>query len=407
MVRKQRVALRRERSEPWRPKGVFHACDQSTSSNERYANQFRNGPVFFWLEVLAVIFTILGIFFAGFGLYTTGKEIERSRNEARRSQTVDAWQSVAAVSPGNSGKVQALEFLAQERVPLTGIDISCKRMGGEENALWTLDRAPDGAYQPPCVPLTYLRGLFRTHSHLTFLVEEQGEEVGVILRHANLNGVDMTGAVLDGHDLFASSFVGSELTGVSFIDASLGRADFSRSYILNTVFSGASMQRAVFRSAAVRYANFSNAVLVNAVFSGADFRGPFPTSFENANLQLANFSDTDLDGLFFDGAKLIGTDFSNTTFNPSLVGSTLQAVNFFGANLSNADFSDAQLHSTSMFNMDESWSYVEAPPIGLPGDLHPDWACKVDNRTNRRGIGSNRSDPALTCAPWGERHELE
>jgi len=163
-------------------------------------------------------------------------------------------------------------------------------------------------------------------------------------------------------------------TGLNYAGRCLDGANLSERLILNTSFEGASLRRAnlagaEFRECTFIGANLDKAILTRTVFENCDFSR---ASLTNANLQLSTFrSTTVLDyaeqpgrlrpaNNRFDGAVLNGSsfkrarmvamklhnvtanrvDFSNCDLrNTSFDGATINDVNFFGAQLLDADFS--------------------------------------------------------------------
>jgi uncharacterized protein YjbI with pentapeptide repeats len=127
---------------------------------------------------------------------------------------------------------------------------------------------------------------------------------GASLKRASLNSVDFTSAVLTGVDL---SF--SKLTGAKFIDANLDCADLSwadaAGYDTSLSVTGSSL----------RNTNWEHAKLTEAAIYNADFgttscdRFWYQTSFKDAFLTYATIFETT-----FAGANLTRADFSNADF---------------------------------------------------------------------------------------------
>lgn len=148
-------------------------------------------------------------------------EIQDARAARREDAIARAWSLLTTPATGNSGKVAALEFLVAEKVPLIGIDLSCARMGGEEN--WNAETYT-------CLRPTYLRG---------------AKIAGAMLDGANLSGVDLTGA-----DMREVSMIGAHLDGV--------------------LIDGVNMRRAVLRAATLKHADIRNSDLTQADFTYVD-----------------------------------------------------------------------------------------------------------------------------------------
>jgi uncharacterized protein YjbI with pentapeptide repeats len=156
---------------------------------------------------------------------------------------------------------------------------------------------------------------------------------------ANFAGASLMGAVFTGADLNQASFTGATLGG----DAPNTAAVFSGAYISNCDFTEASMLGV----------NFAGATLIggNKLSGATDLQ---QTDFSNAYLPDANFTGAHLEGAKFDGACMIGCILNGAFLTPtekgavaaSLVGTWLQAASFEGANLGNADLSEAIISNT-------------------------------------------------------------
>ena len=199
---------------------------------------------------------------------------------------VRAWQLITTIAPGNSGKIEALEYLNSEdgllcfeslkgkldwfhddkgikclislksRVPLVGINLS---------------RSAHGAVDDSSITLS---GVFL---------------VGVDLREAVLSDARLSGAILRGADLSGANLIGADLSGANLSGASL---------------NGASLSFADLRTANLSGANLSGANPSGADLGGADLSG---ASLGGADLFGASLSGADLSGADLSGADLSGT----------------------------------------------------------------------------------------------------
>ena len=154
------------------------------------------------------------------------KAEENFKTQLNETKKASAWQVLANKASGNSGKKEAIEFLASQGIPLCGIDMSAKTHGGS----------------------VYLAGLFNNF-------KEDREKISLI----------------------KADFSGASLMLANFSGASLERANFS----------GASLYEANFSGAHLEWANFSGADIFGANFSGADLGG---ANFFGADILEANFS---------------------------------------------------------------------------------------------------------------------
>ena len=205
---------------------------------------------------------------------------------ALKQETIGAWQVLANKAPGNSGKKEAIEFLAGQGLRLCGIDMSSETHGGS----------------------VYLDGLFQDFK------EEDRSKI-------NLMGANFSGA-----RLYAANFSGANLDRANFSGANLDRANFSGANLYGANFSGANLDMANFSGANLYGANFSGANLDRANFSGANLDR---ANFSRAFPCVANFSGANLDRANFSEANLLETNFS---------GANLGGANFLGANLGGANF---------------------------------------------------------------------
>ena len=138
----------------------------------------------------------IGIIAAIFGLVLQYQSLQEQK-------ILGAWQLITTKASGNSGKIQALQFLNSKGVPLVGVDLS--------NA--------------------YLRG--------------------VNLKGANLQGVNFTNANLND-----ANFEGADLQGATFEGAILKKA----------IFANAMLEFANFKGANLTDANFASAIVENTIF---------------------------------------------------------------------------------------------------------------------------------------------
>ena len=163
------------------------------------------------LEGLAILVTIGSIWFL-IRETSLASEAREAEAHARKVEALARnWQILTTPAPGNSGKVEALEYLASQGQSLRGIDISCKAMGGIE---------VDESGVKRCKREPYLRGLNLSEEKLGFKVELQGADLsGALLSGANLSGADLWEADLSGARLWEADLSGANLNGASFSNA--------------------------------------------------------------------------------------------------------------------------------------------------------------------------------------------
>ena len=106
--------------------------------------------------------------------------------------------------------------------------------------------------------------------------------------------------------------------------------------------NGLNLDGAVFAKAALKLAFCKGCSLVGADFSGANMRG---VNLEGCDLRGAVFRDANLEGAHMLGADLTGADFA---------GANLKLANFDGATLRNADLRGAKkLRASQLFSVND------------------------------------------------------
>lgn len=80
--------------------------------------------------ILALLATVGAIFLAWRNLKKIQEQIELQKQESEQNAIARAWEIVGRKASGNSGKIEALEFLNKKGIPLIGIDLSEKTHGG-------------------------------------------------------------------------------------------------------------------------------------------------------------------------------------------------------------------------------------------------------------------------------------
>lgn len=220
-----------------------------------------------WFERIVLLATFASILLASVAFWidyndriearrvnaATLTEIAASHAARREEAIARAWTTLTTPAPGNSGKREALEFLAEQGIPLTGLDLSCDRMGGE----WHEERGRR------CTRPVFLMNISLARvlpAHVDF-------------SEANFSGANLVGAYLEGVNLRSARVEGSQLWMANVSNAFLGGAIFDDSNLSETDLSGSNLNRARFRRASLRSANLSNTWLSFADFSNADLSG--------------------------------------------------------------------------------------------------------------------------------------
>lgn len=225
------------------------------------------------------------------------KALKKQDDALLTQQTLGAWQIIGRKASGNSGKIEAIEFLAGQGKSLRGIDMSTEKHGGQ----------------------VYLCGLNVSQPTLA--------EVD-----------DFQWANFEEANLHAANFEGVNLCEANFKSTFLVEANFKDGFLLGANFQGSDLWYANFERSNLMKANFKDVSLRKINFHGACLQG---TSFEGANLQETDFEGADLWLAIFKGAELTNTSFKNTKrFDESI----------FGKNF----ISDISIHHPNNF-MDEDF----------------------------------------------------
>lgn len=244
-------------------------CEPKISKLSKFAN---------WLEAWHI--TRLMNSFSSFALLITLVVLWLEIGDRQINRTNQAWATVIAKAPGNSGKKEALEYLnsttwlLKQKTSLVGIDLNTRDGHG-----------------------AYLENIELPKAMLNYSV----------LSKANLRNANLTGAHLGKANLIHSMLYGAQLNKALLMRATLNystlsNADLSESNLFEAVLINADLASANLTNTRFERANLSKASLVSARLVS--------TNFKNANLSGAIFWDSNLDGVNLDGANLDTTDFS-------------------------------------------------------------------------------------------------
>lgn len=145
----------------------------------------------------------------------------QDRKEARK---VAAWQLLTTKAPGNSGKIQALEYLNSIGEPLTGIDLSVDS-----------DKDEAGVY----LQGVQLKGANLKNAKLKRVDLSKADLTEAGLERAILSQANLSHADLRGANLSQANLSHTDLSGANLFKANLFRADFIRTNILFANLRGA------------------------------------------------------------------------------------------------------------------------------------------------------------------------
>ncbi len=291
--------------------------------------------VTFWLEKLAVLATVAGI---GFGVSSL-RAIEEEREAREEERKIWYWTLLATPAPGNSGKIEALQYLASNGTPLRSIDLSCRAMRGGETVVGECERP------------VYLEGLDLSKKTLG----RSAEFFSADLSYANLSGANL-------HRV--------NLSDVYLIGANLSGANLSDSYLRGANLSNANLHRAHLIDTYLGSANVIDADLSGAIPYHADLRRTYlrGADLSDANLLRAHLIDADLRD-----TNLSGADLSDV-------------------NLSNANFSNAIFSSDTTFT--NAWAWADEPPRNLPATIQIQ-LCKYNTEGSSRYLYDSRPVPCI------------
>jgi uncharacterized protein YjbI with pentapeptide repeats len=190
----------------------------------------------------------------------------------------------------------------------------------------------------------------------------------VIIR---LDDADLRGADLHDSQLFSANFYRANLIGANFDNARLDGANFFDANLSSANLRGSIASSACFQNANLSHANLSGANLsggniYDAVINNDAIIATCPpirasdhlgANFLAANLSEANLSGAYLPGTYFRGANLRGADLRGAAFGMYATrdsrsfylfrNTALGAINFYGADLIDADFSYADLYGAA------------------------------------------------------------
>ena len=80
------------------------------------------------LEPWGILLAVLGLIFSFYALALDRadrkQDLDLAEDDRVRGRIVDAWQILSIKGPGKTGKIAALEYLHNQRIDLTHIDLS-------------------------------------------------------------------------------------------------------------------------------------------------------------------------------------------------------------------------------------------------------------------------------------------
>jgi len=130
------------------------------------------------------------------------KQFSLQEKAALKAEIIGAWQVLANKASGNSGKKEAIEFLASQGLSLSGIDMSHKTHGGR----------------------VYLADLFK---------DFKGDRSKIDLTDAKFSKAILFDADFSEANLSGANFWAAILFDANFSGANLGEVNFSQAKLFN------------------------------------------------------------------------------------------------------------------------------------------------------------------------------
>ena len=152
--------------------------------------------------------TLIAFLAAAIAIWQQYKAFEDQKEANIKQEIIGAWQVLANRAAGNSGKKEAIEFLAKQKLSLNGINMSEEHNDGE----------------------VYLGGLDVSEKTLGHKAD---------LWNAHFEGAYLIGAHFEGANLFRANFKDAALWNARFEGANLKEAHFKDATLWNARFEGA------------------------------------------------------------------------------------------------------------------------------------------------------------------------
>lgn len=202
----------------------------------------------------------------------------------REQKITSAWQLITTKSVGNSGKVEALEFLAKQGVPLVGIDLSkknnCTSLSKDnfirKEVIIKIDQNEEEDvenHKKYNKSLTYLQGLNLSKNNMGEIID---------LSESNFNETYLYNAHFCDTIIQQAQFNGSYLQGTKFNQSDLSYTKFNGSDLYNVTFHKSNLQKAQFHGSLLTNVDFNQSDLRWAEFHGSELRGVKFDQFNDA-----------------------------------------------------------------------------------------------------------------------------
>ena len=204
-------------------------------------------PIVKIIEPWGILVAAVALFFTAIGFWIDFSE----RIEDRQ---VRAWQLVTTPAPGNSGKVEALEYLNSE----DGV-ICSEWLRGKLR--WFHRNNKDTACLLLLKARTVLFGVDLSRPELKTLDACLERKAGVFLQNIDLRRGLLQGADFSSASLFKADFRNAELNGANFSCAHLNHARLNDAVLVNANLTYSILKNAELTGVRLRGADLSNADL--------------------------------------------------------------------------------------------------------------------------------------------------
>ena len=229
-----------------------------------------------------------GILIAAIALVLSVVQFWIEFDDRVKEREVRAWQLVTTIAPGNSGKIEALNFLNSEHGIFCfdwlrdklgwlhgDIDTKCLILFKPRTSLVGINLS---------APVNSIENDSVDHSHGVYLAR-------VDLRGATLSFANLRGAILVFARLSAAVLYDANLRETNLIFADLTGADLSSADLTGADLFHADLSEATLADTDLAFSNLTDAKLVNADLTRVDISD-------------ANLTDTDLSGTNLSGVDL-------------------------------------------------------------------------------------------------------
>lgn len=197
------------------------------------------------------VYIVIGSIFIAYQLFLAEKK------EWVNTRITSAWQLVTTKASGNTGKIEALEYLNSKGLSLSGINLSLVPEQCDPDKIKFFRPADDAKDKIILNPRVYLKNVNLEKANLNYS----------FLTDTNFSNANLSQAKLN-----FSDFQVSKLHGANLSNTKLHNADFRGSELQGSDLSGAILIGTDFRYSNLDNADFNGAILINAKLESVDLR---------------------------------------------------------------------------------------------------------------------------------------